>query len=192
MKNPESTLTGHGLAELHERLTDAALFQGLSDDDRQIVLDRMIHNRFAALDVIIRQETMTRNVWLLIEGECEVIKEPAIGTVGMSVPIARLEPYDVFGEMALISQLPHVASVEATSPVQTLRLRGADFDDLVANQPHLACQLACNLVRILSERLRGVDERLTRSLEGHDDLRTQHAWQELRGRLGKLYAGTPG
>ena len=176
---------------ISDRVKRASLFHGLGDEEREALLRVMVINNFTAEEVIIRQEIITRNVWLVLEGNCEVIKQPPIGTYGAAVSLAELHPFDVFGEMALISAEPHVASVEAKSDVQTLRLRGADFDELTENQPQLACKLACNLIRILSVRLRSVDEKLSRCLDGHEEMETQEAWQELRTRLGNLYAGSP-
>ena len=191
MENSEDIDGNGNIRQLSDQLEDAALFRGLETDERETLLRIMVVNKFSADDVIVRQEIITRDIWMLMEGECEVIKQPPIGELGSPVLLAQLHPFDVFGEMTVISSEPHVASVEAKSDVQTLRLRGADFDQLIDSNPRLACRLACNLVRILSERLRCVDEKLSRSLDGHEELKTHQAWQELRGRLGKLYAGSP-
>lgn len=177
------------LCLLSGKLRDAFLTRDLSDDDRESLLSLMVAERFVADDVIIRQETITRNLWLLVEGDCEVVKEPPIGSYGESVSLAKLQPYDVFGEMALVSSTTHVASVEARTAVRTLRLRGADFDRLVEDQPRLACRLSCNLLHVLSQRLRTVDERLTNTLDNHAGREMQRSWEEVRGRLGRLYAG---
>lgn len=174
--------------ESGDRLRAAPLFHKIDEPRRNELLRIMLCDEFTAGEVILRQETVTRNVWVLVEGECEVIKEPPIGEYGEPVSLALLKPFDVFGEMAFVSPEPHVASVEARSAVRTLRLRGADFDELIESQPALACRVACNLVMILSDRLRNVDEKLSRSLDHHEDLAMHHTWEELRGRLGKLYS----
>ena len=176
---------------LSDQVKNACLFQGLDDEHRDGLLRSMICEEFAAEEVVIRQETITRNIWLLLEGQCEVVKQPPIGAYGEPVQLAVLHPFDVFGEMSVFTGEPHVASIEAKTNVRTLRLRGGDFEKLVDDLPHLTCQIACNLVRILSARLRSVDEKLSRSLDRHEELEVQQTWKELRGRLGKLYAGSP-
>ena len=186
-----SDFLGADLGEAVDRLQEATLFLGFQRADVEAMLGLMVQEEFAAEEVIIRQETITRNVWLLDKGECLVVKEPPIGAFGAPVPLAQLGPADVFGEMTLISARPHVATVEAVSEVRAVRLKGADFDRLCEDQPRLACQLACNLLRISSDRLRAVDEQLTEHLDEHQDLQIQHTWKELRGRLGKLYGGSP-
>jgi CRP-like cAMP-binding protein len=191
MQNSEAIDQNGDFRQLSNRLRNACLFRGLDDEHRDALLRSMICEEFAAEDVIIRQETITRNVWLLLDGQCDVIKQPPIGSCGEPVQLAQLHPFDVFGEMTLVTAEPHVASIEAKTSVRTLRLRGADFDKLTDNLPRLACRIACNLLHILSERLRSVDEKLTRSLDRHEELKIQQTWKELRGRLGQLYAGSP-
>ena len=170
---------------------DAVVFRGFTDPDLVKLIGLMVCEQFSADEVIIRQDTVTRNLWLVSEGECEVIKQPSMGEFGTPVPLAVLKPMDVFGEMTLFSDRPHVASVEAKTHVRTLRLKGEDFDRLAEEQPRLTSQLACNLIHILSERMRGVDEKLSSCLIGHEDPQLTSDWMELRNRLGRLYAGTP-
>ena len=191
MNDPGPTDRTADLSQWSERLREASFMRGLEDDERSALLRRMVSEEFDVGEVIFRQETITRNLWLLLEGTCEVIKEPPIGSYGSPVSLAHLSSLDVFGEMTLISARPHTATVEAKTKVRTLRLRSADFEELIDSQPRLACTLACNLVCILSERLRSVDDKLGRCLDDHDTKEIQETWKELRARLGKLYAGSP-
>lgn len=191
MSNPHPVSENGDLDELSRYLQQSSLFCGMDDAERELLMRLMVEEEFAAEEVIIRQETVTRNLWLVLEGTCKVIKHPRIGTYGESVQLADLQPLDVFGEMTLMAVEPHVASVEAKSNVRTLRLRGEDFDTLTKTEPKIACQLACSLIYVLSQRLRSVDEKLSQQLDRHSELTVQQHWRELRERLGKLYAGTP-
>lgn len=177
--------------KLSDQLQQACLFREMDDEQRGTLLGLMVAEQFAAEEVIIRQETVTRNLWLVLEGNCSVVKQPPLGTFGQEVQLAELKSLDVFGEMTLVLNAPHVASVEAKSEVQTLRLRGEQFDSILDTHPRIACQLLSNLVYILSQRLRSVDEKLSQQLDRRDELAMQENWRELRNRLGKLYAGSP-
>lgn len=178
-------------SQLLEQLRTGRLFQGLASEHLESMIEKMTPERFSPDEVIVRQDTITRNIWMLVEGQCEVTKEPPLGEFGWTVPLAQLGPLDVFGEMTIFDAEPHVASVTAKSDVRTVRLRGEDLDELMDSHPDVACRLACNLVRILSGRLRSVDAKLSRSLDRGGEDEVQQAWTELRGRLGKLYAGAP-
>ena len=191
MSNPQPVGENSDIGELSRHLQQSCLFCGMDDAEREKLLRLMVEERFTPEEVILRQDTVTRNIWLLLEGNCKVIKHPPIGAYGESVQLAELQPLDVFGEMTLMAVEPHVASVEAFTEVRTLRLRGEDFDVLTNTEPKIACQLACSLVYVLSQRLRSVDEKLSQQLDRRSELTVQQHWRELRERLGKLYAGTP-
>ena len=192
MDYPSTADSGILINSLVVETHDARLFADLSEAERNALVRIMTSQDFTAGEVIVQQGAATRNVWMVLAGECEVVKEPAEGSPAAPVSLAVLKPLDVFGEMTLLTPDLHVATVRAKTSVRTLRLRGEDFTDLVDGQPRLACRLACNLLRIVSARLRSVDEKLTGCLDDHDARTMQRSWEELRGRLGKLYAGSPG
>lgn len=170
----------------------ASLFSGMSDGDRDALMRIMTSQEFGAGEVIVQQGEVRRNIWLLLEGACDVVKEPGIGSSAAPLPLAELGALDVFGEMTLLDLEPAVATVQAKTPVRTLRLRGGDFDDLIDGQPRLALRLMCNLLRIVSGRLRSVDDKLSGCLDSGQSRQMQDSWKVLRDRLGKLYAGSPG
>jgi hypothetical protein len=70
--------------------------------------------------------------------------------------LAELEAGDLFGEMALLTGNARSATVTAISDLNLWTLARDDFETLVGSYPNLALALS----RLLSERLRTVDERL--------------------------------
>ncbi|MAT72549.1 MAG: hypothetical protein CMJ58_23875 [Planctomycetaceae bacterium] len=191
MQYPSTADSGILINSLVIETHAARLLADLSEGERGLLVRIMTAQDFGPEEVIVQQGSVTRNVWMVLAGECAVIKEPPIGSPAKPVSLAVLKPLDVFGEMTLLDPEPHVATVQATTDVRTLRLRGRDFDDLLDAQPRLACRLTCNLLRIVSDRLRSVDEQLTGCLDDHQLRQQRQSWQQLRERLGKLYAGSP-
>jgi CRP-like cAMP-binding protein len=172
----------------HE-LKETSLLAGLSDEGRQQVLDAMVVREFDPGEVILRQGIVTQNVWLLLEGRCEVVKEPPLGELGKAVTLAELVPYETFGEMTMFMEKPHTASVCASADVKTIKLRRADFERLTADHPATASRLVCNLVNILSERLRRMDDWITELLDEREAAVVQEQWTELRERLQQTFQG---
>jgi len=172
-----------------EDLKYTALFRGLSDEDRQLVLDAMAERTFAPGEVVLRQGIVTQNVWLVLDGRCDVVKEPALGASGRTVTLAELGPYETFGEMSMFMEMPHCTSVWAKADVRTIKLRRSDFDALAQQHPATACQLACNLVNILSERLKRMDDWITKLLDEPDTEEMHDQWLELRQRLQNTFPG---
>jgi CRP-like cAMP-binding protein len=99
------------------------------------------------------------SVFVIDEGEVEV----TITVDGASIHLARLGKHDLFGEMAVICNLPRTADVRARGPLKVLEIGGDVFLQLVTANP----DAALGVMRVLTERLMRFTElyeRLRRSL----------------------------
>ena len=76
-----------------------------------------------------RQGERGREVFVLLEGDADVIKDGRT--------INRLGSGDFFGEIALVSDTPRTATVTATSPVRTLVITDRSFRRLMEDQPEI-------------------------------------------------------
>jgi CRP-like cAMP-binding protein len=163
------------------------LLSGLTEEGLQQVLGAMVTRDFGPGEVILRQDIITQNVWLLLDGRCEVTKDPPLGELGKTVRLAEIGPYETFGEMTVFVERPATASVSALTDVKTIKLRRADFDRLTEEHPATACRVACNLVNILSDRLRRMDEWITDLLDERETVEMREQWAELRDRLQQTF-----
>lgn len=68
---------------------------------------------FAAGEVIVQEGDSGDEAFILVEGECEVVKQER----GISRAVKRLRAGDVFGEAGVFSARPRTASVVACTPV---------------------------------------------------------------------------
>lgn len=85
---------------------------------------KMVEERFPAGAWIIRQGNEGDRLYLMRSGTAEVISED----FGRQELLRRLDPGDVFGEVALITKQPRTASVRALEDVRVLSLSKEDFD----------------------------------------------------------------
>jgi CRP-like cAMP-binding protein len=85
------------------------------------------------------------SVFVIDEGEVEV----TIRVDGAAIHLARLGKHDLFGEMAVICNLPRTADVCAHGPLKVLRIEGDVFLRLVTANP----DAALGVMRVLTERL---------------------------------------
>lgn len=85
---------------------------------------KMVEERFPAGAWIIRQGNEGDKLYLMRSGTAEVISED----FGRHEFLRRLNPGDVFGEVALITKQPRTASVRALEDVRVLSLSKEDFD----------------------------------------------------------------
>jgi CRP-like cAMP-binding protein len=84
--------------------------------------------------VIIREGEAGRGLFVVLAGELEVSQRAAEGT---PIPLGTLRTGDVFGEMALLSQGPTVATVLSTRPATVLFLGREYVDRMVAGVPEI-------------------------------------------------------
>lgn len=125
---------------------------------RQIAeICQLVENQ--AGDYILQYGDESQNLWILLEGRCDVIKpRDPNNPQGDGLTLTTLEPYSVFGEMSFFHKAPHSAHVVAVSPVKLLCIQRRDYDDLIREGAWGAYKLAFSAVASLAERLRHMTE----------------------------------
>lgn len=176
-------------ADLPESLRSGPLLAGIVGDALEALLGAADVRHFGPGEVILCQGTVTHNVWLIVEGRAEVVKEPEAGRPGKPVRLAELGPGDTLGEMTLFDDEPHCTSVWSLTDLGALKLSRAALEQLEQRRPDVACRVVVNLVRILSARLRRMDEWLGRLLDEHDVVATEARWRNVRDRLQRTFLG---
>jgi serine phosphatase RsbU (regulator of sigma subunit) len=124
-------------------------------------------------EVIFREGEPGDRLLIILEGQIEIVK--ALGTPDEH-HFAIRGPGDFLGEMSLLyPDGRRSASVQASSPVQTLEMTRVDFDSLINRQPALAIYL----LRELANRLRNAENATIRDLQEKNSQLSQ-AYQELK------------
>ncbi|MGQ9516493.1 MAG: cyclic nucleotide-binding domain-containing protein, partial [Anaerolineae bacterium] len=128
-----------------------SLLAGLSPQQLEDVNDRLRPAKFRAGEVILREGTYGDVMYLIESGQVEVV-------AGADSPVllATLGDGDFFGEMALLTGRPRIATVRAVTDVDLWALQKADFDELLLKYPALTVSLS----KVLSQRLSGANGRL--------------------------------
>lgn len=138
------------------------LFQGFNDTEVRQVAEIAQFKEFAPGEVIIRQGQRSQELWVLLEGKCDVIKLTGEDKPrGDAVLLAVLDPYSHFGEMSFFHSAPHSASVLAKTDVKLIKIIRGDYEELIQEGCRAAYKLAYNTVQCLAERLRKMDEWVT-------------------------------
>lgn len=137
------------LSTRREVLDESPLFEGMTDYQvRKAILISELHE-FDAGQRIIEQGATGRSMYLILEGEAEVVRRDD----GREQFIARLTPGQVFGEIGFISETERTADVRALTPVSVLRFDYEKIRQDLKLFPHIIARINYNISCILGRRL---------------------------------------
>jgi len=154
-------------------------FERLAPAVRRHLLTLMEPRLFHAGTTILAEGERIGGLWVVVEGRCEVVKGAAGGPGHV---LAELSAGAVFGEMAFYSTAPHAASVCCLTDVRVLTLTDACYAEIERTAPETAYAVAREIVLVLSDRLRRMDE-WTGSLLMHTAPERREEWAEFRAKL---------
>jgi CRP/FNR family transcriptional regulator, cyclic AMP receptor protein len=117
------------------------LFAGLSKSELGQVASIADEIDLPADKVLIREGERGREFFVLLEGEAEVTRK--------GKKLATRRAGEFFGEIALVSNLPRVATVKTREPVRALVLRDIEFRALLQRAPAIAVKV----LQAVAERL---------------------------------------
>jgi CRP/FNR family cyclic AMP-dependent transcriptional regulator len=135
-------------------LRDIGLFGALSDEVLAHLTKTLKQFTVMPGDTIFRESEPAHEMYVLLDGEVEVIKR---SRHGREHRIALLGPADCFGEMSVIDMQPRSASVRAVAPSRVLRISSEDMDGLYRYDVKSYALITLNIARDLSRRLRVTD-----------------------------------
>ncbi|MDQ2984854.1 MAG: ABC transporter transmembrane domain-containing protein [Actinomycetota bacterium] len=121
-----------------ERLRAIPLFSGLAGPALESVAKRLMRERFAADEEVVRRGEPGDKLYIVARGELEVLagKGPTERRVNV------LNEGDYFGEMALLSDEPRAATVRTTAAAELFSITQADFNDLLEAEEEVAKAIA--------------------------------------------------
>lgn len=138
-----------GRESIVERLRDTPLFGGLDEVQLHRLVEMGDIIDLAAGDLLIREGDQADALYVVLSGEMDVTKR-----AGRSViPIARVGPGALQGEIAALEGGRRLASVTATGPAEVLQIPVSAVRELLGAGPDVALAV----IREAVSRLRGME-----------------------------------
>ena len=120
-------------------LAKISLFADLPQPELEHLAVTLQPHEFAQGTLMMRENESDEFIYILLDGEVEVIK--ALGTSDERLLVIR-PPGTLFGEMSLFDpQGSHTASVRAHTPAYVLEMTRQDFDRLLHHYPTLVYEM---------------------------------------------------
>ncbi len=139
-----------------ETLRKIPLFTGLPTARLKLIAYTAEVVEFAPGEVIVRQGDRADAVYIVTEGEAEVLLQDADGH---EIILTTMGQNSLFGETAVISKGRRTATVRARDRVVTFKISADVFLDLVRQSPEISMQV----MSVLAQRL----ERSSALLQQH-------------------------
>jgi CRP-like cAMP-binding protein len=129
------------------------LFSMLTPEQAQVIADNVVKRRFRRAELVVEQGRMSNALFILLNGRARVL---TADSRGREVILAVLEAGDYVGEMSLIDNEPHSATVRCEVQTDMLILGRAEFARCLPDPS----TLAYGILRGLVERLRNADRQI--------------------------------
>ena len=136
-----------------ELIRRVPLFSMLTPTQAESVAEAVIKRRFKRGEMIVEQGKKSNALFIILTGRARVITTDARGR---EVILASLAPGDYIGEMSLIDNEPHSASVRAEVQTDVLMLGRVEFARCLPENTSMAYAVMKGLV----QRLRHADRKI--------------------------------
>lgn len=136
-----------------ELIRRVPLFSTLTSAQAEVVACAIVKRRFRRGELIVEQGKKTNALFILLSGRARVMTADARGR---EVILATLHPGDYLGEMSLIDNQTHSATVRADIQTDVMVLSGDAFARCLPEPGSVALALLVGLVR----RLRQADRKI--------------------------------
>jgi predicted RND superfamily exporter protein len=132
-----------------EVLKSSPLLQNMTDyQRRKAILISELHE-FKKGDLLVKQGTVGRDMYLVLSGEVEVVRRDD----GKSRSLAVLKPGQIFGEIGYIRETERTADVVALEDVSALRFDYERMQKDLKFFPNIVAKLNFNISYVLGKRL---------------------------------------
>lgn len=137
-----------------------SLFTELTRDEIDYLASKGVHKRFPKNSLIICEGDESDSLYVLLKGRVKIY---AGDDSGKEIVINIQGPGEIFGEVAMIGEIPRSASVMSIEPVEVAFLSRAKFENCLLDHP----ELAVKFLRLLVDRVLSLTQ-MTKNLALND------------------------
>ena len=139
------------------KIVRIVLCRGLTFEQTEQILKAMVPISAAPGTLVFRENEKGQGLLVALQGSVEILKQ---GADGSNAFIATVDAPTVLGEMSLITDRPHSATVRAVTACEFRLLTRAQFDRLLLGESLAAYKVVATLAEVIANRLNKMDEKV--------------------------------
>jgi CRP-like cAMP-binding protein len=143
---------------LAQQLQGSPLFKGVSEADREALLQVMRRESYPEGTVLFHKDDVGDTMYLIVQGRIRIFMTDA---EGRDITLRYYGPLNMFGEFSPIDQKPRSASAAAAEPLEVLALHRDDFLAFLKERPLVGLEM----MRTLVDRLRYTTDYLQKVID---------------------------
>jgi CRP-like cAMP-binding protein len=148
------------------RIVRSVLCRGLTPEQAEQIVSATVPVSVDPGTVVLREGDRGQGLLVLLEGSVEVAKRYAGAD---DVVLCTVEAPTVVGEMSLITERPHSATVRARTRCDFQLLTRSQFDRLLKSESLAAYKVVATLADVIAGRLTLMDEKFVELARRDDD-----------------------
>lgn len=146
------------MSESAQALAEVELFRGVSEGGLERIASIAAERVVSKGETLFEEGSTGQELYLILEGQVRISRNVA----GMGEEaLAVLGPGKAFGEMSLIQDSPRSADAIIHESARLMVLSKEAMEDLLFLHKDLAYEILWNFVKILSNRLRDTNDKMT-------------------------------
>lgn len=126
-----------------EIIKKTEVFKNLSYEDFRQIAEVSKELNFKKGEIIFEENSNADGFYIICNGEVEILKK--VEDTEQNEILAVKRDGDVFGEMAIIDDLPRSATIKAKTDITLLKLSRDIFNELLKSFSHIALEIARNV-----------------------------------------------
>lgn len=139
------------------KVVRSVLCRGLTYEQTDQIVKAMVPVTVDTGALVLREGEKGQGLLVLLEGTAEIVKRDRDGA---DVSLATVEAPTVLGEMSLITDRPHSATVRAVTTCQFHLLTRSQFDRLLKSENLAAYKVVATLAEVIAWRLSRMDDKV--------------------------------
>jgi CRP-like cAMP-binding protein len=138
------------------RIVRSVLCRGLTPEQTDQIVNATVPVSVDPGTVVLREGDRGQGLLVLLEGSVEIVKRRAGAD---DVLISTVDAPTVVGEMSLITERPHSATVRARTVCSFQLLTRSQFERLLKSESLAAYKVVATLADVIAGRLNRMDEK---------------------------------